>query len=530
MVNDKGDIFYEFDCSGGISGSKVWDIFVRDMNGDGLEDIMAVACVDESPEGYRMATVYYQLEDGTFQKERPNRDAMDLPKRYYGNYEIVQFCSAGTGKDMPDEEAEKMLGRTVVMQNGGQEMILYSLVTGQYFILSKTETMAECTQDQETDGNSYDAYLKKIWIVDRGKRDFEEPSFVITEIKDGEIEGCLDTHGAVESDYCSQYRIEGSSFAAFHGTVSEGTAVSSFEYDGNRTEFVIRFCGDDRIQASLRCDENGMYESFWFRPYNISDEKDFYDISSAEVSLSSWGEVSLVWGTANSLHPYSKVYMVNDKNDILYEFDCGINGCKVWDIFVRDMNGDGLEDIMTVACLDEEPGGYRNAIIYYQLEDGTFQRDDHEWDRQNLPKRYYGNYEIVRFCPADGGEEILGEEAVESMLGRTVVMQEDLFITYDSESRAGVRKDRGIVQGADSIFEFHATSGGVWEETQPETMGYGGTRDEILRRAVGDEYYEKIDGIITASGTQRIYTLQGGQEMILHSLVTGQYFILSKTE
>ena len=107
--------------------------------------------------------------------------------------------------------------------------------------ISETETMVEYIPDQETDESFYDAYLKKIWIVDQEERDLEELSFVITEIKDGEIEGCLDIYGAVESDYCHQYLVESSSFVAFHGTVSEKTAVSSFEYDGNRTEFVIRF-------------------------------------------------------------------------------------------------------------------------------------------------------------------------------------------------------------------------------------------------------------------------------------------------
>ena len=403
--------------------------------------------------------------------------------------------------------------------------------------MDETEAIVVCTKDQETDESFYDAYLKKIWIVDQEERDMEDASFVITEIRNGEIEGYLCTHGGIETYYWHELSVESSSFITFHGTVSEGKAVSSFECEGDQAEFVIQFCENDRIQASLKCEGTGMYKSCQFRPYNISDEKDFYDISSAEVSLVSWGEVSLVWGTANSLHPHPRAYMVNDKSDILYGFDCsrGINGSKVWDIFVRDRNGDGLEDIMTVACMDESPEGYRMVTVYYQMEDGTFQEERTNRDAIDLPERYYGNYEIVRFCPADIGKEMSDEE-VEKMLGRTVVMQNDgLSITYDSESRAGVRKDREFAQGADGILEFRDERDEwdyYWESAEPETLSYGGTPDEVLRAAVGEEYYKEIDGIIHSHffGVQQFYTLKGGQEMILYSLVTGQYFILSKIE
>ena len=54
--------------------------------------------------------------------------------------------------------------------------------------------------------------------------------------------------------------------------------------------------------------------------------------------------------------------------------------------------------------------------------------------------------------------------------------------------------------------------------------------DDNLREAIGEEYYEKINGVIynTSFQVQRFYTLEDENKIIMHSLLTGQYFILER--
>ncbi len=65
----------------------------------------------------------------------------------------------------------------------------------------------------------------------------------------------------------------------------------------------------------------------------------------------------------------------------------------------------------------------------------------------------------------------------------------------------------------------------------PETLIHKTCPDEKLRRAVGEENYGKINGVFydAYAGWQQFYMLEGEEKLIMHSMLTGQNFILEKT-
>ncbi|MBQ6887077.1 MAG: hypothetical protein IJN54_06155 [Lachnospiraceae bacterium] len=390
-------------------------------------------------------------------------------------------------------------------------------------------------------GNSvidYSSYLKKVWIVDRTeeKRKYGEAfDFVITEIANSKITGYLKIGGGVENCYFDGLYNEDNLYNPFHGTIYNDTAECIFKYKNVLVNFDFLFVENDRIEATMKCESLGMNESYYFRPYNLLDEQLHDDISSKELFLESWGKVNLVAGTTDSRHSIPWVAITNEQNDILYEFDCsgGISGSIIWDIFVDDVNSDGLQDIWTVTCFDNEPDGCRFVCVFYQLENGLFRKE--ERITVDVPGKYFGDYCIVEFCPTSGysgnSEERITEQDVEQMIGCTVTIKEDWLVTYDSERRLGNIRHGKTSQGSDSILEFRYEKVGYgWESVSSEAMGYELMADDNLREAIGEEYYEKINGVIynTSFQVQRFYTLEDENKIIMHSLLTGQYFILER--
>ena len=217
-----------------------------------------------------------------------------------------------------------------------------------------------------------------------------------------------------------------------------------------------------------------------------------------------------------------------------------INGFDFWDIFVEDLNHDGLEDIWTVL------GGYVDDAletgtlvdIFYQTGDGRFYHTSRR-SGSGLDEEYLGEYLVTRFCPtenyADIRETVLTQEEAEQMIGKKIVIQEKLFVSYDSERRLGVREDRKPPVRESMIIEYNSTypeydwkpllsdmdSGESYTDAYP---------DEELREAVGEEYYEKISGVFydMYAAWQQFYTLEGEDKLIMHSMLTGQNFILEK--
>lgn len=393
-------------------------------------------------------------------------------------------------------------------------------------------------ENVQTHISDYDTYLNKIWIVDRMERKLGEAfDFVITRIEDGNIQGYIRIAGGVERYYWDNVVVEDDFYHSFIGTIHEDKAESVFQYKEHQVQVYFHFCENEIIEAEIKSDELNMKEKYQFRPYNLSDKMLHDDISTTKIFLDSWGMVNLASATTDANHSIPWVYITNEKGDILYQLCCskGINGGIVfWDVFVEDINKDGRQDIWTVVCADSATDGGRIVSAFYQLENGHFK--EQKESTQEIPKEYYGDYKIVQFCPSNNysaiSEKVLTQQEVNQLIGQIVTIQDGLFVTYDSERRLGTRNDRELPKNENMVLEFRYeyTYCYSWQPVYTENSMFEWQLNSVLQEAVGEEYYEKINGIIFNRdfGIQQFYTLIDEDKLIMHSLLTGQHFIMEK--
>lgn len=300
----------------------------------------------------------------------------------------------------------------------------------------------------------------------------------------------------------------------------------------------------DRIEAGVKCDQLDIDMCYQFRPYHFSDISVALndDLFSATVYLETWGEVNLISATIDDNHSYPVFYLTDEEGNILYEDSC-VNGLSFLDIFVEDLNQDGRQDIWAILSNTIDAGlqGGGLVSVFYQTGDGRFCHLSQIGDYY-APNRYFGEYRVTRFCPAENYEDIsetvLTSEEAEQMIGKKVVIQRELFVTCDSERRRGIREDRKlpaeecmITEYRDTHPEYHCESvltDGNNKEEYPDM--YMISMNERLREAIGEEYYEKINDVFYNElfPWQQFYTLEGEDKLIMHSMLTGQNFILEK--
>jgi len=381
---------------------------------------------------------------------------------------------------------------------------------------------------REVDLADYSSYMGRVWYAKEGDpADNKIPvSLVITRIEEGYIEGKM-----------AFDRITGYPTVPvepdFRGIIYDGTAECKYycpSYGRQGTVF-LTFTGEDRMEAEMDGDKGQCY---LLRPYSLSDEN-LYDVSISEVDLEAWGTVNLVSGSYDGLHPCPCFYITNGRNDILYDEDdsCGINGWDVWDIFLEDINNDGMQDLVAVTCAGDEPDGGRYVRIFYQHAQGAFLKG--RVDLEKMPDRYYGNYRISQFCPTEDYAQYAGEwltqQEADSMLGRTVEIKEDIMVTYDSERRRGTRVDRPAPRSNNEILEYQTGSIDYWwKELTPEMLQNCSVTGDVMKEAVGEEYYGKINGVFIGdlAAIQWFFTLEGEDSLIMYSLLSKQYFILER--
>ena len=393
----------------------------------------------------------------------------------------------------------------------------------------------------ETMMESYASLLNKVWIVDRTERKYGDTfEFILIKAEDNEIDGFIQLESEIERTYWSDwntYPYRRKACKPFKCRISDGKGKCSFWHKGYQVETTFVFLGGDRIEAGIRCDKLNINETHRFRPLNLTDEMLHDDISSTPVWFETWGEVNLVSATTDSNHSITWMYLTDDNGDILYDMCCShaFNGGIVfWDVFVEDINQDGRLDIWAVIYGEDCEDNERIVTIFYQAENGHFYEEKRYEGK--VPEACYGEYRIARFCPAgdyeEVGESVLTQEDVEQMLQKTIVIQEDSFVSYESERRTGSREDRKMPAEDEMIREYYIDGDPryMWEPASPDSILERTCADKRMREAVGEEYYEKINGVFHSVyvGFQRFYTLEGKEELILYSMLTGQYYILEK--
>ena len=266
---------------------------------------------------------------------------------------------------------------------------------------------------------------------------------------------------------------------------------------------------------------------------------DLHEVSAIRIDSKAWENVGLVTATSNDKRSVPWILILDDAGEILYHTTFP-NDMYYWDVFVDDLDQDGWPDIWTVLCLrgvSPERGYLVN--IFYQTDGGIRECErEEQWGRKynHLLKEYFGEYQVTRFCPTEGyddiSEAVMTKREAEEMLQKRFVIKDDLFVAYDSQRRMGTRQDRKPPAKDNMITEYHDTGAWyVWQPALPETLLHKTCPDEKLRKAIGEENYGKINGVFydAYAGWQQFYMLEGEEKLIMHSMLTGQNFILEKT-
>lgn len=397
-------------------------------------------------------------------------------------------------------------------------------------------------QEQREIDCEYSSFLWKSWIVDEPVSGNDQFGFIITKVNDKEIEGVIVIGGDADDWYWyGNERCE-----LFKGTITENQAVCTFQYEGCQAEAVFLFQEHDRIEAGVKCDQMDIDMRYQFRPYRFSDISVALndDLFSATVYLETWGEVNLISATIDDNHSYPILFLTDEEGNILYEDSC-VNGLSFLDIFVEDLNQDGRQDIWVILSNTIDAGLQGGGLVnvFYQTGDGRFCHRS-QTGTYDAPNRYFGEYLVTRFCPAENyadiSETVLTFEEAEQMIGKKIVIQREFFLTCDSERRRGIREDRKLSAEECMITEYHDTSPDYYCESVLVDEGgkeeypyiYMVSMNESLREAIDEEYYEKINYVFYNSlfPWQQFYTLEGEDKLIMHSMLTGQNFILEKEE
>lgn len=238
-------------------------------------------------------------------------------------------------------------------------------------------TTTASTAPKSTSINS-SQLVHKVWVLKGADYDvYTNSSFCIAKIVNGQITG---TFGIELPDVPDQYQQ-----GKLTGTIVNNTANCNFD-DGKGDSGTVKlvFESSDSVQATFKfTNEDSVYKgltlngTFEFRPYSLSDMKDFQvdESQSFTVKLNSLGTVRFLSGIGTGgNHIPTLFYLTDMSGNVIFDFNAALPyNATVDSVSFQDVNKDGLLDIVTVV----HPNGTSGyvASIYLQKADGIFVPD-----------------------------------------------------------------------------------------------------------------------------------------------------------
>ena len=234
--------------------------------------------------------------------------------------------------------------------------------------------MTGCSHIKE-ESNLYKQYINKIWISsdilldENAEKNF---SFIIKKSEHDYVEG----HYMIQR---SVINLKKESSWYFTGYIEDSQIICQLWNENNEVgSMVIEYISDDKLKVVIEysddVEEKELYYESVFKIYNIEDLKEtdiILDYNRAVTAeLDRHGKVQLLPGLMLIRKAYPVVFMTNEQGDILYEFTANfINGCRIEEFDIGDMNGDGLEDIDIITYFGDAESFH---WLFYQNEDGSF--------------------------------------------------------------------------------------------------------------------------------------------------------------
>ncbi|MBD5393449.1 MAG: hypothetical protein HDR71_04100 [Lachnospiraceae bacterium] len=162
-------------------------------------------------------------------------------------------------------------------------------------------------------------------------------------------------------------------------------------------------------------------------------------------------------------------------------------------------------------------------------------------EKSICPYDFFGTYKITQFYPTSYyvniKYDVLPDQEADMMLGQIITLKEDLMVTFDSERGMGTKDGRDGFSGNYILKKFIIENPQYKKELfNSDTLELYLEPDYAMEWAIGEKYFKKLKAVISITDSdgiksdQYFYTLNEESNLIMFSGITGQYFLLEKTD
>lgn len=266
-----------------------------------------------------------------------------------------------------------------------QSLNTVDITTEEILEFKEKEVITNNNDILQDDFINYQQYVKKIWVVDEwnGYGYLYPFSFYIIKIENGKIEGKLTTESVAIPDFFYYSLDTPENSGDLVGEINHSLAECQFsDKAGNKGIVTLLFKEEDKIEATIEYTNRGkIYEdsaldgTFFFRPYNLADIDNLLidEELSFSTKLNSWDDIQFVKGISTGNKPHPVAYLINEKNDIIYQFSAPFpTASKIISVVIEDFNEDELKDIKIITDFPDSPGKVLIEWIFYQMDNGLF--------------------------------------------------------------------------------------------------------------------------------------------------------------
>ena len=226
----------------------------------------------------------------------------------------------------------------------------------------------------------YSSVLHKKWIVKEENPNDEEiffkPDFSLEKVDGVQVEGTL--RGGVTHEII-EYEQGGYKYHKFQGTIYDGVIEGSFQYGGAEGKAIIEFLTEDEMRMYIHYTGPSMIvnRTYTLRTLTYDDSKelvgrdDFFKKEMNKVfpvHIDNWGQVYIRTVVVDTLKPYPLAFLTDKEGNIYQELLSGTNGFEFNEVEIKDINGDGVEDIQIGAKIIEEEN---TKLCYNLIQDDT---------------------------------------------------------------------------------------------------------------------------------------------------------------
>lgn len=254
---------------------------------------------------------------------------------------------------------------------------------------SSVSNTARNEQIENDAGNQVDKYnhsniSKGIWMsqqLEGGENLFIYINHIDSEYVEGEI-----YHGKlpVSSYYYYNQSVSETYTWNLKADLTSGINEEKLTYCDSIDNISLKLA-DNKITANiemvnrLELNEN----TFHFSPFTVNDvivnmrengtEATILDDYIVNGNIDKWGDVTLMPLMVQGENKHPLLFLTNDNNEILYQFDAPFqNGLDLTELSIDDINGDGLSDITIILGDKDESIGGVVAWVFLQTKDNLF--------------------------------------------------------------------------------------------------------------------------------------------------------------